>query len=64
MQLDKESWKIHNQHGLTVEHICGHTTVTKAVIENCQRKGLKKIIVLYVRSKKEFKQHNEEQCDA
>lgn len=45
--------KIHHEHGLTEEHVRWHKTGrTKSVIEDGVHKGFKKIMVLYVRSKK------------
>ncbi|RDX63070.1 Supressor of Gamma Response 1, partial [Mucuna pruriens] len=45
--------KIDHQHGLTEEHVRWHKTGrTKAVIEDGVHKGFKKIMVLYIRSKK------------
>lgn len=45
--------KIHHQNGLTEEHVRWHKTgKTKAVIEDGVHKGFKKIMVLYIRSKK------------
>ncbi|XP_027358752.1 SUPPRESSOR OF GAMMA RESPONSE 1-like [Abrus precatorius] len=45
--------KIHHQHGLTEEHVRWHKTGrTKAVTEDGIHKGFKKIMVLYMRSKK------------
>ncbi|XP_061337381.1 SUPPRESSOR OF GAMMA RESPONSE 1-like [Gastrolobium bilobum] len=45
--------KIHHQHGLTEENVRWHKTgKTKPVIEDGVHKGFKKIMVLYIRSKK------------
>ncbi|KAG4926243.1 hypothetical protein JHK85_052729 [Glycine max] len=45
--------KIHHQDGLTEEHVRWHKTGrTKAVTEDGVHKGFKKIMVLYIRSKK------------
>ncbi|KAG5056382.1 SUPPRESSOR OF GAMMA RESPONSE 1 [Glycine max] len=45
--------KIHHQDGMTEEHVRWHKTGrTKAVIEDGVHKGFKKIMVLYIRSKK------------
>lgn len=45
--------KIHHQHGLTEEHVRWHKTgKNKAIVENGEHKGFKKIMVLYVRANK------------